>query len=170
MSGPKAHQFVEYMTTTRSPEAALPGHLAHGKLTKLLGYNLAQASIPTNNIFKRQIGAAFELNKLEFTVLMLLASNSEVTSKRLSLALNIPAPNLTLLLDRLEKRALLLRERSETDRRVQYVKLTPQGQTMVAAMDAQSDAMEQELLGHLTHAERAMLFELLRKVAVHRRG
>lgn len=157
------------MTNARLAEVALPGHLSHGKLIKLLGYSLAQASIPTNNIFKRQISAEYELNKLEFTVLMLLSSNHEVTSKRLSVALNIPAPHLTLLLDRLEKRDLLLRERSETDRRVQYVKLTPHGQATVTQLDAQSDAMEQELLGHLTPAERAMLFELLHKVAQHRR-
>lgn len=159
------------MTTTRPPpEPALPGHLDHGKMSKLLGYNLAQASIPTNNIFKKQIGLGFQLNKLEFTILMLLSSNEEVTSKRLSVALNTPAPNLTLILDRLATRDLIVRVRSEADRRVQKVKLTPEGMLAVKRMEALSDAMELELLGHLTPAERAMLFELLRKVAVHRRG
>ena len=139
-------------------------------MTRLLGYHLAQASIPTNNIFKKQIGAQFQLNKLEFTILMLLSSNDEVTSKRLSVALNTPAPNLTLILDRLEKREFVVRVRSQTDRRVQRVELTCQGQLVVKEMDALSEAMEVELLGHLTPAEQAMLFELLRKVAAHRRG
>lgn len=157
------------MTPARATEPALPGHLDHGKLKRLLGYSLAQASIPTNTIFKKQIGGVFQLNKLEFTTLMLLSSNGEATPKRLTAALNIPAPNLTLLLDRLEKRTLLSRLRSETDKRVQRVCLTAQGKAMVTEMEKASEAMEQQLLGHLTVAERAMLFELLTKVAAHRR-
>lgn len=154
----------------RIHEPALPGHLDHGKMTKLLGYNLAQASIPTNSIFKNEIGSVFQVNKLEFTILMLLSSNDDVTSKRLSVALNIPAPNLTVILDRLETRELIVRVRSQTDRRVQRVRLTVSGCTTVEKMDELSEAMETQLLGHLTPAERAMLFELLRKVAAHRRG
>jgi MarR family transcriptional regulator for hemolysin len=158
------------MTAARASEPVLPGHLDHGKLKRLLGYSLAQASIPTNTIFKKQIGEVFQLNKLEFTTLMLLSSNAEATPKRLTMALNVPAPNLTLLLDRLEKRELLTRIRSEADKRMQWVCLSEQGKALVADMERASEAMEQQLLGHLTVAERAMLFELLTKVAAHRRG
>jgi MarR family transcriptional regulator for hemolysin len=157
------------MSSSRAPEPSLPGHLNHGPMRKLLGYHLAQASIPTNHIFKSHIEAQFQLNKLEFTILMLVSSNADVTPKRLSVAMNIPAPNMTLILDRLEKRELLTRVRSETDRRVQYVRLTEQGRAMAEAVDRETDTMEQELLRHLTEGERGMLFELLRKVAAHRR-
>lgn len=156
------------MKNTRVLDPALPGHLDH-RTMKLLGYHLAQASIPTNTAFKKYIGTVFQLNKVEFTILMLVASNETVTPKRLSIAINVPAPNLTIILDNLEKRELIARSRSETDRRVQYVNLTPKGLTMVGEMNAVTDAMEQELLKHLTPAERAMLFELLKKVALHRR-
>lgn len=139
-------------------------------MLNLLGYHLAQASIPTDNIFKKHIGEAFTLNKLEFTILMLLAANPDVSPKRLAVTLNVVAPNLTLLLDRLEARGLLQRLRSETDRRVQHVRLTDAGAALVAQLQTESAAMEQELLGHLSAAERAMLFELLRKVAAHRRA
>ncbi len=157
------------MTSSRPNEPRLPGHLDHSKMMKLLGYHLAQASIPTNNLFKNKIGQEFQLNKLEFTILMLLLSNDEVTPKRLSTAINIPAPNLTVILDRLEKRELLARTRSQADRRVQHVQLTPQGLAMAREIDQLSDVMEQDLLSHLTEAECGMLFELLKKVAVHRR-
>ena len=32
-------------------DANLPGHLDHGRMRKLLGYNLAQAAIPSFKIF-----------------------------------------------------------------------------------------------------------------------
>ena len=157
------------MTTARAKEPALPGHLDHSRMAKLLGYHLAQASIPTTSLFKKHIGTVLQLNKLEFTILMLVSSNEEVTPKRLSVAMNIPAPNLTLILDRLENRALLTRIRSEADRRVQHVKLTRKGLDLARKADTLANTHEQELLSHLTEAERGMLFELLTKVAIHRR-
>lgn len=152
------------------PNAILPGHLDHIKLINLLGYQLAQATIPTNRIFKTHIEADFDLNKLEFTIVMLVAANESVTPKRLSSAMNIPAPNLTLILDRLEKRELLQRTRSDLDRRVQHVQLTRKGLALIKKLDGVVAKMEEALLSHLTAGERAMLFELLRKVAVHRKG
>ena len=146
-----------------------PGQLDHSCLSGLLGYQLARATIPTNRIFKAQIEEAFRLNKLEFTLLMLSAHNSHVTPKRLATALNVPGPNLTVLLDRLEARGYLRREKSEVDRRLQWVKMTPEGLACVAALQCTTSQMEADLLANLSVAERAMLFELLRKVAVHRR-
>lgn len=158
------------MPGSQVPNAILPGHLDHIKLINLLGYQLAQATIPTNRIFKTHIEAEFDLNKLEFTIVMLVAANESVTPKRLSSAMNIPAPNLTLILDRLEKRELLQRTRSDLDRRVQHVQLTRKGLALIKRLDGVVAKMEEALLSHLTAGERAMLFELLRKVAVHRKG
>jgi DNA-binding MarR family transcriptional regulator len=158
------------MTTAhRTLDTALPGGLDHGKMMKLLGYNLAQASIPSNKIFQKHIGAEFKLTRVEFTTLMLLSANEEVTSKKLSQALGLSAPNLTVVLERMEKRELIQRRRSDADGRVQFIELTKTGAALVRKADARSEQMEQELLKHLTPAETAMLFELLKKVAVHRR-
>ena len=108
-------------------ETALPGHLDHSKIMKLLGYNLAQASIPTSKLFDKHIGEVFQLKRVEFSILMLLSSNPEVTAKQLSLAINFAAPHLTVILDKLEDRDLIVRTRGEKDRRVQYIKLTEAG-------------------------------------------
>jgi DNA-binding MarR family transcriptional regulator len=151
-------------------ELNLPGHLNHRRLSTLLGYHLAQASVPTNNLFKIRIGLPFQLSKLDFTILMLLSANESVTPKRLSAAMNIPASNLTLIVDRLVARELVARERSNQDRRVQYMALTDKGTALAQEVIAVSDVMENDLLQHLTLAEQAMLLELLRKIAVHRKN
>ncbi|MEO8524221.1 MAG: MarR family transcriptional regulator [Caldimonas sp.] len=151
----------------RSP--ALPGGLDHGRMQKLLGYSLAQAMIPSLRIFSKRIGEPFELRRLDFTILMLVASNPGVTQRQMSLALDVSAPRLTLVCDKLEERELITRTRSEDDRRKQYIALTRRGAVLVKKADLVADGMEKELLGHLTDVERSLLFQLLEKVALHRR-
>lgn len=150
-------------------DAALPGGLDHGPMRKLLGYNLAQAAIPSLKIFVKRIGEPFQLRRLDFTILMLVAANPGVTQRQMSIALDVSAPRLTLVCDKLEERELITRTRSEDDRRKQYIALTRKGATLVKKADQIADGMERELLGHLTDVERTVLFQLLEKVAIHRR-
>ncbi len=136
-----------------------------GTLSDVLGYHIAQAAVTTVGMFERHVGERFNLRKVEFSILMLLLANGPLSPKRLGQVLALSAPNLTLLLDRLQARDLLRRERNQADRRSQNIVLTDAG--LVLAHDAAQAAgpMERELDGRLSAAERAMLFELLRKVA-----
>lgn len=157
------------MKSRKAPEPKLLGQLEHGTMLNLLGYHLAQASIPTNSAFKKHISDAHQLNKLEFTTLMLLKENKNLTPKRLSLALNMPASNLTLLLDRIEKRKLIVRTQSVEDRRVQNISLTLSGNKLTEKLKKICGVMEDDVLSHITNAEQEILFELLRKIARHRK-
>ncbi len=154
---------------THHRDSTFPGGLDHGPMRKLLGYNLAQAAIPSSKIFTKRIGEPFQLRRLDFTILMLVAANPGVTQRQISLALDVSAPRLTLVFDKLEERDLITRTRSEDDRRKQYIALTRKGSVLVKKADQIADGMEKELLGHLTEVERAVLFQLLEKVAIHRR-
>ncbi|WP_240635863.1 MarR family winged helix-turn-helix transcriptional regulator [Caldimonas tepidiphila] len=158
------------MSDTSSPADAhrSPGGLDHSRMLRLLGYNLAQADIPAKKAFIKYMGP-LGLRPVEYTVLTLVMSNENVTQKQLSQALSVSAPNMTLLLDRLEERRLISRTRSEADRRMQIIALTEQGQELMRRAEEISVTMEKEILRHLTPAERAILFELLQKVAAHRR-
>lgn len=153
----------------RHREPVLPGRLDHGRMQKLLGYNLAQAAIPSFKIFDKHIGEPFQLRRLDFTILMLVASNPHVTQRQMSVALDVSAPRLTIVCDKLVDRGLITRTRSDDDRRKQYIALTPKGEALVRKTDRIADTMEKELLGHLSDLERTLLFQLLEKVAVHRR-
>jgi DNA-binding MarR family transcriptional regulator len=137
----------------------------HSCLAHLLGYQLAQADIPARRVFARHIGEPMGLRPVEFTLLVLVSANPGVTAKRLAQALAVTAPNITILLDRLSERGWVERVRSEADRRAQHIHLTPAGQKVARRALAVSKTMEQELVRHLTDGERAMLLELLQKVA-----
>jgi len=140
--------------------------LDHGALDQVLGYQLSLADVPSKQLYFKHIGARFKLRPVEYSLLVLVASNgNDVTQKQLGQALSLPAPNLTILLDKLAERGLLARERSLLDRRVQQVRLTPKGTKLAREAHACAPAMEREWARRLSDAEKAQLAALLRKMA-----
>jgi DNA-binding MarR family transcriptional regulator len=88
-----------------------------------------------------------------------------VTPSQIARTLAMSAPNLTQLLDRLAERGLVARERNPHDRRAQHIRLTRSGRALARKAHEISLGMEQTALQHLSDAERAMLLELLQRVA-----
>ncbi len=143
--------------------------LAEGGVHAILGYQLAQAAIVTNQVFDERVGRLGELRRVEYTLLALVQGNPDVTARQLARALAVTPPNIAIGLDRLEQRGLVTRTRSERDARMQHVRLTRAGAALVEASTRQLLEGEQTALDTLTPAERAMLVELLHKVALARR-
>ena len=71
----KIESAPESMPAKKIQEPTLPGHLNQGAMLNLLGYHLAQASIPTDATFKKYVNEPYQLNKLEFSSLMLIQAN-----------------------------------------------------------------------------------------------
>ena len=70
-------------------------------------------------------------------------------------------PDVTKLLDRLEARGLVSRERQEKDRRVIVARVTPEGLRLVKEIDRPVLQMTRELLGHLGERKLGTLIRLL---------
>jgi DNA-binding MarR family transcriptional regulator len=138
--------------------------LDQSRLTRLVGYAATRASIELRKVFARNIGP-LELKVVEFSILMLVAANPRVNQKRLGQALDVSAPNMAVTLDRMEARGWVERVRSERDRRVQHIHLTAAGHELVQRADRIAATMEEPALAMLSSAERALLIELLMKVA-----
>ncbi|MDH4393680.1 MAG: MarR family transcriptional regulator [Aquabacterium sp.] len=147
------------------PLRAASQALSLGLLGDVLGYHIAQAAVTTVDMFERHIGQPFDLRKVEYSLLLLLLANGPLTPKRLGQALALSGPKLTLLLDRLEERGLLRRERNSTDGRSQNIVLTDAGGQLTRTAGQAAAPMERELDDRLSRVERLMLIELLRKVA-----
>ncbi len=148
-----------------APPAASDAALQLGVLQTVLGYHVAQAAVVTADCFERHVGVRFGLRKAEYSLLLLLLANGPVSPKRLGQALALSAPNLSLLLDRLQARDLVRRERSAADGRSQNIVFTDSGLQLARDSAAAATSMEQELDVRLSRAERLMLIELLRKVS-----
>lgn len=149
---------------------AAASDLDQRRMQRLLGYNLAIASAAAFKRFDKHVTTVHGLRRVEFTVLVLIDSNTDVTSKKLGTALGIAAPNMTVMLDRLEKRELVRRVKSEADGRAQHLVITRKGKLLAAKAEAAAAEAEGELLDLLSPAEQGMLFELLQKLGAHRRG
>ena len=130
-----------------------------------VGYHIAKARVTTERLFSKHIGAPFGLKPVEFSLIALLSVEGSMTPKQLSRMLALSSSLLTLLLDRMQDRELILRVRSMTDGRSQQVSLAAAGTVLASKLQFTTPAMEAELKGVLSPAERGMLIELLAKVA-----
>lgn len=69
----------------------------------------------------------------QLLVLQALGQHTRMSAGELAKEVNLSQGTVTSILDRLEKRGLILRLRSETDRRKVHVTLTGEGETQLAA-------------------------------------
>jgi DNA-binding MarR family transcriptional regulator len=72
-------------------------------------------------------------------------------------------PDVTRLLDRLEKRGLVARGRSAEDRRVVNVRITEAGHALVDQLDKPMNEVHESQLGHMKKKHMRALIELLEK-------
>lgn len=157
----------------------MPGSGEHGKgavdgldqsrLTHLVGYAASRAAISMRRVFAQNF-APLDLKVVEFSILMLVAANPKVNQKQLGQALDISAPNMAVTLDRLVERGWVERVRSTQDRRAMHIHLTPSGAELVERAEKIAATMENPALRALSAAERALLIELLMKVATGKAG
>lgn len=146
-------------------EAQRQPALSFGPLSSIVGFHIARAAVTTYQAFETFIGKPFNLKKVEFSLLMVVLANDGIAPKRLARALAVTAPKLTVLLDGLQARGMLLRERNPDDGRSQHVVLTARGRKLALQAAEAAQPMERALQEHrLSPAEHAMLIELLGKL------
>ncbi len=141
------------------------GHLDASGLKHVLGYQLAQAAVVCNQVFKHTVGTPLALRPVEYTVLQLISANPGCSAVRLARALAVTKPNITMWVDRLLERGLIERQPSATDKRSHELRASAAGQVLVRDATAAVLAGEAQALAHLTAGERSILAELLHKLS-----
>jgi DNA-binding MarR family transcriptional regulator len=90
----------------------------------------------------------------QFNVLRILRGAGEpVATLDIALRMIEQAPGVTRLLDRLEKKALVQRERCPKDRRRVYVRITRGGLDLLSTLDGPVTAAEGRLMGTMPRTE-----------------
>lgn len=141
-------------------------HLREHSLGRVIGYQLAQASVVADAVFADVVQGPDELRMVEFTLLALLQANGEATPVQIANALRVSRSYITNALDRLDRRRLVQRSAHETDGRALMVRLTAKGTAMI--QQATTRLLEAEAAAYasvLTPTEQLMLGELLHKLA-----
>ncbi len=111
-----------------------------------------------------ELFSAFALTPQQYNVLRLLHADAPAAIQTLALAdrLVSRAPDITRMLDKLEERGLIERERPPENRRVVRVRITAFGRELLEQIAEPLRACHQRQLGHLGETELKQLARLLR--------
>ena len=122
----------------------------------------------TAALLLRRVGREMEAHDLtpaQHNVLRILrgAGPDALTCGEIGERLVSPGPDVTRLLDRLEKQGLMERLRDEQDRRVVRARITEKGLAVLDEIDKPVDRVLRELLGHLGEEDLQRFIELLER-------
>ena len=138
--------------------------LDHSKLTTLVGYVASRAAFWCCARISSVRSGPLGLKVLDYSLLVLVASNAEVSQKQLGRALDISAPNSDH--HRPPGRARLGQERVRSASRHDDHPPHRGGRELVKRAQKIAATMEEQSLAVLSPAERALLVELLAKVGL----
>ena len=110
-----------------------------------------------------QVLKAEDLSSTQYNVLRILRGAPEgLPCGEIASRMITRDPDVTRLLDRLEKRELISRCRETKDRRTVMARITPEGLKVLARLDEPVQAAHRKQLGHLGRERLQALTELLR--------
>jgi DNA-binding MarR family transcriptional regulator len=104
-----------------------------------------------------------DLSSTQYNVLRILRGASEgLPCGEIGNRMVTRDSDITRLLDRLERRALITRCRESKDRRTVWTRITPSGLELLARLDKPMRAAHRERMGHLGRERLSQLADLLR--------
>lgn len=108
----------------------------------------------------------FGLSVTQYNVLRILrgAGEAGVTCKDIAGRMITRDPDITRLLDRLERRSLLTRNRAKEDRRFVSIRITDQGLTLLKDLDLPVEDKQVALMRHVPQTQLMSLIDLLEQV------
>lgn len=134
-------------------------------LDKLLGYHLRRAQASVFSDFNQAM-ADNKITPGQYGVLALIDANPGLNQTALSKAMGIERSTMVAVIDHLEKRNLVARHNSPTDKRSYALGLTETGQDMLKHITKKVLEHEKKITEKLSDEENRTLISLLKKVAI----
>lgn len=132
-------------------------------LRGFVGYHMKRAF----NVVQADLAATlkpFDLRMITYSALVLIVDNPGLRQSQLADAMDIERPNLVVIIDELERRDLILREKVPTDRRAYALVPTLAGRQLCSrAIDAVK-SHEARLLQGVGMTEFAQVLDVLRRI------
>ncbi|SAL11343.1 MarR family transcriptional regulator [Caballeronia choica] len=141
-----------------------PTRIGDYQLGESVGYLLSRVRSTLWNMVTQHTTAELGITSTQASIVFMLAAGQGVTAADLAREYGIDASAVTRLIDRLEKRGLLSRVRSEEDRRVVRLALTPEGYALAERIPAIFTRVLDKLLMGFTPEEVGFLKSMLRRV------
>ena len=123
--------------------------------------NLVYTAGWVQNVFTNEL-KPFGLSSQQFNILRILKGAGDwIVMSEVKDGLLEKAPNATRLVDKLLKKELIERRRSETDRRVVYVQITEAGLKLLDEISQKENPIQNALKHHITAKEAKMVSDIL---------
>jgi len=108
----------------------------------------------------------YQLSQTQYNVLRILrgAGDSGATCSQIAERMIGRDPDITRLLDRLEARGLVMRERSTADRRVVMTRIAPDGLAILSTLDAPLKGLLRDRMSSMDRESLSTLIGLLEQV------
>jgi len=140
-----------------------PGSVDMGVLGELVGVHVRLANIAIYRDFSVSL-ADLDLTQMQTAVLVLIEANHGISQVHIAAALGTDRATMMSLVDRLESRGFLRRERSSSDRRRQHLYLTPGGSQMLAVAMDRVREHEARLTAAFSPEELTLVVQGLRRI------
>jgi DNA-binding MarR family transcriptional regulator len=151
------------MSEAHQPSPEVAGY----KLAESVGYLLSRVRSTMWNMVTQETVAELGITSTQASIMFMLASGRGLAAADLAREYGIDASAVTRLIDRLEKRGLITRLRSEEDRRVVRLALTEEGHQLAARIPAIFTHVIDKLTMGFTPEEVGFLKNMLRRILVN---
>ncbi|MFT6229306.1 MAG: DNA-binding MarR family transcriptional regulator [Paracoccaceae bacterium] len=133
---------------------------ADAALRSFVGYNIKRVYIAIQADFLVTLDE-FSLRATTFSALTLIVAQPDMTQSQLAAALSIERSGVVLIVDELESRDLISRNKVPRDRRTYALRATLAGVQMRDKAVERVQAHEHRMLAHLSNTEREELMRML---------
>jgi len=115
-------------------------------------------------LYSRRLKAEHDLTAPQLVCLLTVAEGGDTTASRLSARMHVSPSTVVGILDRLEARGLVARERDLTDRRVVQVSITSKGRRLARGAPSPLQDNLARALSQLPDKEQATIADSLRRI------
>ena len=134
-----------------------------GELADLIGYALRRAQLRVFEDFYATLSVV-GITPARFSTLSIIDANPGISQTVLAQTLDIARSGVVILIDTLEKLALVSREPISTDKRAYALHLTAGGKTALLRIRKQVAIHEARVCAHLGKAEKRLLLDMLARI------
>jgi DNA-binding MarR family transcriptional regulator len=144
-------------------------HISDASLREFTGYNMKRAFIILQADVTRTL-EPFGLRMVTYSALSMIGDNPGLSQSQLAGALAIERPNLVVIVDELERRDLITRDRVPTDRRTYALRLTSEGARLLAQSTDAVRKHDSRMMEGVSAEEAELLMSTMRKIEASNTG
>lgn len=132
-------------------------------LRGFVGYNLKRAYMSLHSDFVASL-THLDLKPTTFSALAIINENPDISQTDLARALSMERSNIVVMVDELQSRGLIVRNKVPTDRRVYALRTTTKGVSLFYEASLAVQRHEEKLLEDFSPEERDLLVRMLIRI------